>query len=509
MEESMRLTLTRGAVAVLLAALGLAAIVALTLAGHAGASAPASSTTAGAIVPAVSDFKQVSRSETPPTQKQCAVANRRCFNPHSTRAAYNLGGLIADGNDGHGKTIAVVDSYGSDTMAHDLAVYDKAWGLPRMCGEEGYTTGCDASSPKFSVLHVQGSPATKAPPGNNGTGQEDKSAWALEVALDVEAAHAIAPRANILLVATPTAETLGVQGLPQMMNAEQYVVDHHLADVISQSFGTGEEAFGSRQSLLNLRHAFISAQQAGITVLASSGDGGTSNTYKQPVKNPREIPFPSVGWPASDPLVTGVGGTYLCTNADATDLMPRALTAGPPPECDGVHEEIGWIGSGGGFSHVFSRPTYQNTLPADSTPIPASQRGVPDIALQASSHTGQLVYLTLPPDGNSGLICDPATGTPCSTGWYDIGGTSLSSPEWAGLVAIADQMRGSDLGLINPKLYSLASDPATYAADFFDVTTGNNTDSPDVPGYPATKGWDPVTGLGTPNAANLLPALAG
>ena len=94
----MRLTLTRGAVAVLLAALGLAAIVALTLAGHAGASAPASSTTTGAIVPAVSDFKQVSHDETPPTQAQCAIANRRCFNPHSTRAAYNLGGLIADGN---------------------------------------------------------------------------------------------------------------------------------------------------------------------------------------------------------------------------------------------------------------------------------------------------------------------------------------------------------------------------------------------------------------------------
>jgi subtilase family serine protease len=512
MEDGMRLTLTRGAVAVLLAALGLAAIVALTLAGHAGASAPASTTTTGAIVPAVSDFTQVSRNETPPTQAQCAIANRRCFNPHSTRAAYNLGGLIAAGKDGRGKTIAVVDSYGSDTMAHDLAVYDKAWGLPAMCGEEGYTTNCDASSPKFSVLHVQGSPATKAPPSNNGTGQEDKSAWALEVALDVEAAHAMAPGANILLVATPTAETLGVQGLSQMMNAEQYVIDHHLADVISQSFGTGEEAFGSQQSLLNLRHAFVSAQQQHVTVLASSGDGGTSNSYKEPVKNPREIPFPSVGWPASDPLVTGVGGTYLCTNPNATDLMPRALTTGPPPECapaTAAQPEIGWIGSGGGFSHVFSRPSYQDVLPAGSTAIPASQRGVPDIALQASSHTGQLVYLTLPPDGNSGLICDRATGTPCSTGWYDIGGTSLSSPEWAGLVAIADQIHGSNLGLINPKLYSLASNPVTYAGDFFDVTTGNNTDSPDVPGYPATTGWDPVTGLGTPNAANLLPALAG
>src|SRR5215468_2788229 len=123
---------------------------------------------------------------------------------------------------------------------------------------------------------LQGVPSTKAPPPTSkGTGQEDKSAWALEVSLDVETAHAIAPMANILLVATPTAETLGVQGFQQMMNAEQYVVDHHLANVISQSFASAEDAFGSTQSLLNLRHAFIAAQQNNVSVLGSSGDNGT------------------------------------------------------------------------------------------------------------------------------------------------------------------------------------------------------------------------------------------
>src|SRR5690242_19691315 len=191
MEEGMRLTLNRGAVAVALTAIGLGAAV-----------APASARPKVHVVPVVSEYQQVTRSETPPTQAQCASVNRRCFNPASTYSAYNLGGLIQAGNDGHGKTIAVVDSYGSDTMAHDLAVYDRTWGLPKMCGEEGHTTNCAANDPKFSVLHVQGSPATKAPPSNNGTGQEDKSAWALEVALDVEVAHAMAPRANILLVAT-------------------------------------------------------------------------------------------------------------------------------------------------------------------------------------------------------------------------------------------------------------------------------------------------------------------
>ncbi len=167
--------------------------------------------------------------------------------------------------------------------------------------------------------------------------------------------------------------------------------------------------------------------------------------------------------------------------------------------------EVGWIASGGGFSHVFAKPSYQGTLPAGSTPIGA-MRGVPDIAYQASSRTGVLVYDTAPGDAEDGLTCP--TGDPCSAGWYVVGGTSSSSPQWAGLVAIADQMAGHGLGLINPALYNLASGP-NYGTYFYDVTTGNNQAVPTVPGYPATTGWDPVTGLGTPNAATLVPALAG
>jgi subtilase family serine protease len=164
---------------------------------------------------------------------------------------------------------------------------------------------------------------------------------------------------------------------------------------------------------------------------------------------------------------------------------------------------VGWTFSGGGYSHVFAKPSYQNTLPAGSTPID-TMRAVPDVAFQASAGTGALVYITLPPDGLGGLICGSA---PCSTGWYDIGGTSLSCPQWAGLVAIADQINGGGLGLINPALYAIGANPVRYANDFFDITTGNNTADPSVPGYPATTGWDPITGLGTPNAANLVPDL--
>jgi subtilase family serine protease len=454
--------------------------------------------------PTVTDYAQVSTSETPPTSAQCVSVGRTCFGPAATRASYNLNPLYAQGLDGRGQTIAIVDSFGSDTIAHDLHVYNTAFGLQSMCGEEGVV--CTSGMPTFSVLHVQGSPSTSAPPPtSNGTGQEDRSAWALEVSLDVETAHSIAPMANIILVTTPTAETLGVQGFPDMMNAEQYVVDNHLANVISQSFGSAEDAFHGAQSLENLRHAFESAANNGVTVLASSGDDGTANTQKTPVgKGGSEIPFPTVGWPASDPLVTGVGGTYLCTDPDNTTTR-TILSPGVAARCKAnpTQAEVGWTFAGGGFSHLFDKPSYQNSLPSGSTPIDTA-RGVPDVAFQASAGTGGLVYLTLPPDGQSGLLCG---SSPCSTGWYDIGGTSLSCPQWAGLVAIADQVNGGGLGLINPALYKIGANPGQYANDFFDIVTGNNTADPSVPGYPATTGWDPITGLGTPNAANLIPDL--
>jgi subtilase family serine protease len=487
-----------------LSSIAIMALIAGVFSFHQAPGAKASSSDPGD--PPGFNYLFVSNSTTPPTTAQCASVGRRCFSPQAIQASYNLGPLYAQGNTGKGMTIAIVDSWGSDTIAHDLHVFDQAFGLQPMCGEEGVT--CAAGMPNFSVTSFQGSPATIAPPPkNNGTGLENKTLWALEVSLDVETSHAIAPQANIMLVTVPTAETLGVQGFPLMMNAEQYIVDHHLANVISQSFASAEDAFGSAQSLLNLRHAFIAAAQNGVTVLGSSGDGGTANTMKQPVKNPPTIPYPTVEWPASDPLVTGVGGTYLCT--DATNTTNRVVDSNDPPakcQANPGQAEVGWTFSGGGFSHVFSRPSYQDTLPTGSTTIGA-MRGVPDVAFQASAGTGALVYISLPPDGLSGLICGTSPPSPCSTGWYDIGGTSLSCPQWAGLVAIADQINGGGLGLINPGLYKIGADTTRYANDFFDITKGNNTADPSIPGYPATTGWDPVTGLGTPNAANLVPDL--
>jgi subtilase family serine protease len=453
--------------------------------------------------PAIVEYQFLSGSPTPPSEANCFSVGRRCFTPTSMQNSYNLPPLYAAGNQGQGMTIAIIDSFGNPNMASDLANFNTQMGQPHMCGEPGVT--CAPGMPTFQHVYWNGVTQVKSPPpGSNGTGQQTRNIWALETSLDVEWAHTIAPQANILLMTTNPAETLGVQGFPAMMNAEQFIVDHHEATVISQSFAAAEESFGSTQSLLNLRHAYISAASSGVTVLASSGDSGTANILKEPVKNPQVIPFPTVEWPASDPLVTGTGGTYLCTDpstgtsVDSTD---------PPVNCQnspGVRE-IGWIDSGGGFSHVFSRPSYQDTLPAGSTPIGA-MRGVPDVGYQASSRTGVLVYDTAPGFAQSGTGCP--NGSPCSAGWYVVGGTSSSCPQWAGLVAIADQIAGHGLGPIDPALYALASGP-DYGTYFYDVTTGNNQADPSVPGYPATTGWDPVTGLGTPNAAALVPALAG
>jgi len=195
----------------------------------------------------VSDFTYLGAGETAATQANCASVGRRCFGPKAMENAYNVTPLISKGLDGRGRTIAIVDSFGYDQAEADLKVYSQQFGLPLMCGMPDVT--CQPGMATISRLD-QGNRPVKAPPStSNGTGQENSNAWALEVALDLDMAHAMAPGANILLVTTSTAETLGVQGFPQMMNLEQQVVDGHLADVISQSFGAGEESFGSTASL--------------------------------------------------------------------------------------------------------------------------------------------------------------------------------------------------------------------------------------------------------------------
>ncbi len=254
--------------------------------------------------------------------------------------------------------------------------------------------------------------------------------------------------ANILLVTTPTAETLGVQGFPQMMMAEDYVVKNHLAAVISQSLGAAEETFNGAASLEQLRYAFKDAQAAGITVLASSGDFGTANISS--ILHPSVIPFPTVNWPASDPLVTAIGGTSLCTDATTGKTVD---SVSPPASCQGApgQREVTWnntnpppipglsipIATGGGFSHLFSRPSFQDGV--SSNPM----RGLPEVAYDADPFTALPIYISSA--GNQ-------------PGWYLAGRISAGSPQWAGLIAIASQINGGPVGYINPALYKIGQD---------------------------------------------------
>ena len=196
----------------------------------------------------------------PPSTSQCiAHTGFACYRPSQFQQAYDLNPLYAKHLDGSGRTIILVDSYGSPTIANDLASFDKAFNLP--------------APPDFTVL----APVGKIPHFN--PGNPTMVGWAVETSLDVEYSHAMAPGANIVLLETPVAETEGTVGFPQIVAAENFAINHRLGDVISQSFGATEESFPSVSSIMKLRSAYINADLHHVTVLASAGDTGVTNYH--------------------------------------------------------------------------------------------------------------------------------------------------------------------------------------------------------------------------------------
>jgi subtilase family serine protease len=282
------------------------------------------------------------------------------------------------------------------------------------------------------------------------------------------------------------AETEGETGMPEIVKAENYVIDHHLADVITQSFGATEETFKSKASLLSLRSAFLNAALHGVTVLASSGDLGStdyeangSDIYQKQVNS----------WPSSDPLVTSVGGTQLHLDANGARTAPDNVWNDNPDVCD--------CAGGGGPSHVFPRPVFQLATRTGA----GLARATPDISMSAAVDGGALVYLGFPGVGK---------------GYHIFGGTSEASPLFSGVVAIAAQIAGHSLGDINPRMYALSD--LRLPAGIVDVTAGNNTFTLHdadlnplftVPGFTAGPGYDMASGLGTVDAARFAHALAG
>ena len=424
--------------------------------------------TPGIVFPANRRF---ATTDGPPTSAECmASLGVACYSPLQVEQAYDLPSLYSRGLNGRGRTIVIVDPYSSPTISNDLTVFDDAFGLP--------------APPSFQIVQPIG-PVPPFDPNNPAM-----VGAAGEITGDVELAHEIAPGANILLVEIPLNATTLDGDFAAAMTAENYVIDHNLGDVFSQSFGEPEPDFGSPADIQQLRFAYLNAYRHHVTMLAGSGDSGASGPTLTGTSFDQRIVY----WPASDPLVTGVGGTELRLAASGDRTAPDTAwndNANPVvPKVAGP--EYLWAG-GGGQSVVFSRPGYQDPV----RQIVAGTRGVPDIAMSASISGAVLLY-------------ESFTGAPGL--WGPGGGTSAASPLLAGIVAIADQYAHTRLGLINPALYQLER---KHAPGIVDVTQGSNTVSftqngalVTVPGFPARRGYDLVTGVGTIDAARFVPELA-
>jgi len=435
--------------------------------------APAAATASISIGPML--HSKFASSRQPLTLDECeTIFTVPCYVPAQIQTAYNEQPLFNSGVTGAGQTIVIVDSFGSPTIKADLATFDATFGLP--------------APPSFKIIQ----PAGKVPawdPTNS-----DMLGWAGETTLDVEWSHAMAPGASILLVETPVSETEGTAGFPQIVKAENYVINHHLGQVISQSFSATEETFPSAASIYALRSAYFNALKNHVTVLAATGDAGATD-YSN-VAGTLLYTHPVVDWPDSDPLVTAVGGTQLSLLAtgqrtqadrvwdDSTNYALNNVFFGSPgPQA---------LATSGGKSTVFARPWYQDSV-AD---VVGQSRGVPDISMSAACSGLVNTYQSFP-------------GQP--VGWYVDCGTSEATPMFAGIVALADQVAGHSLGLINPALYAMS---AAHAPGIVDVTMGNNTVSflqptlVTVQGYHAGPGYDLASGVGTVNAALFVPELA-
>jgi subtilase family serine protease len=402
-------------------------------------------------------------------------ANSTCYNPYQMRHAYGIDTMINAGLTGKGYTIVIIDAFQSPRIKAELRAFDAAFGLPSL---NGLGLPTKAGLGKFTQVAPDG--LTPFDSTNSQLGQ-DMQGWAAEISLDVEWAHAIAPGANIVLDLAKSDQDADI------LSATQYAIDNNLGNIISMSFGENESCVDA--SIMTAQHnLFVSAAAKNITLFASSGDDGATQYNCDGTAFVK-----AASSPASDPLVTAVGGTTLYAARYC-----KALT-GCTPAPGTYKKETAWnetallglgASTGGGYSVLYAAPYFQQALVPSMT-----MRGVPDVALNAAVGHGVLTYLSIPGMSASQI------------GFYLFGGTSASAPEWAGILAIADQKAKRSLGYINPTLYQFAQVSTNYTKLYHDILDGTNTDN-GIPGFPAAAGWDPTTGLGSPKANLLIPFLA-
>ena len=371
--------------------------------------------------------------------------------PAQLQGAYGLTPKIAAGIDGKGVTVAIVDAYASPTLLSDAQHYSQLNQPTQVLGSGQFS---ELLSKSFSDIELC-----------------EASEWSGEQTLDVEAVHATAPGAKILYVGAKNC----IGGL---YDSVQQIVDGHLASIVTDSWGDdGGDLLDSPQSREGFDNVLLMADGTGVGVQFSAGDEGDEFA---------NLGMTVADYPSSSPYATSVGGTSLQVGEHGARVgelgwsTSKSVLCTPLLQLEGYPgckaAKLGtWLspapgaylyGGGGGTSYEYAEPWYQEGIvPAalaerNSRITGIANRVEPDISMDADPTTGMLVGETQEfPDGT----------------YYDqyrIGGTSMSSPLFAGVMADADQAAGVSLGFVNPLLYKLGASPGSAAADFYDVVPG-------------------------------------
>jgi subtilase family serine protease len=344
--------------------------------------------------------------------------------------------------DGTGQTIMVVEAFGSATIRSDLVAFDEFFGIPEPAS--------------FTIFCPQGC-------AQDGTAtQREMFAWALETSLDIEYAHAMAPGADLVLVVAASASGNAINA------AEAAAIRKYPGAVISQSFGVPEAYINGGANNTQVRQAhenYVLAEARGDTVIAAAGDLGATNGFATA----------NAQYPASDPAVLAVGGTQGLPYPGGLYDAKRERYGGEQV----WNEQDFGLATGGAASALFPTPPWQSQLQTTGF------RTIPDVSYNAALNGGVQVF--------------------ASPSVWVVGGTSAGAPQWAAIVAIANQARArlgrTPVGLVAPRLYALAS-----SSSYHDITVGTNALGAG-PGFSAHAGYDLATGLGTPNVAALVDGL--
>lgn len=428
--------------------------------------------------------------------------------PQQIEQAYGVSTLLNSGTNGEGETIAIVDAYYDPHLLSDVQTFNTQFGLQQ--------------------FNVTGGPTLKMVASGGGSAssvsQDPTGDWPLETSLDVEWAHAMAPQANIVLVEAADGSD------PSIFNATQYAATK-VAGVVAVSMSWGDNEFSSETGYDSLFSPKSSSNpngaNPGVSFVAASGDSGAGSLYPAASPYVLAVGGTTLGGTASGSTSAGLYGTSGLSTFASLGFFGFARTGGGlysgtghlsitpavvPSSPSAYPGESAWTGSGGGPSSYEGYPSYQYNQPSiqqnygypynvevddNSTGTTSyySARMTPDVAYNADPNTGYAIYDTT-----------PSSDYGFSGGWTEVGGTSAAAPQWASLIALADQQRAVhgekplDTNEVQNQLYNSLSN-GNYAKVFHDVTIGSN-------GYSAGTGYDLATGLGTPIANELVPYLA-